>query len=80
KKKKANQIVSVCSDIDFDAVPKFFACLFLFESSSVPTTLPPAYDVYPLSFLHDVGSYTVKYCVTIDFLPLPPFHTFSFCF
>src|SRR5699024_2864709 len=32
----------------FDADPKFFACLVRFESSSVPTTLPTAYDVYPL--------------------------------
>src|SRR5258708_34977932 len=30
------------------ADPKFFACLVRFESSSVPTTLPTAYDVYPL--------------------------------
>src|SRR5438552_5538983 len=34
--------------ISFDADPKFFACLVRFESSSVPTTLPTAYDVYPL--------------------------------
>src|SRR2546422_2050717 len=27
---------------------KFFACLVRFESSSVPTTLQTAYDVYPL--------------------------------
>src|SRR5438093_13016622 len=36
------------ADIAFDADPKFFACLVRFESSSVPTTLPTAYDVYPL--------------------------------
>src|SRR5262249_22237259 len=45
----ANQVVSVGADIAFDADPKFFACLVRFESSSVPTTLPTAYDVYPLS-------------------------------
>src|SRR5687767_5036100 len=39
----ANQVVSVGADIAFDADPKFFACLFRFESSSVPTTLPTAY-------------------------------------
>src|SRR2546423_6012350 len=39
---------SVGADIAFDADPKFFACLVRFESSSVPTTLPTAYDVYPL--------------------------------
>src|SRR5947209_3351254 len=44
----ANQVVSVGADIAFDADPKFFACLVRFESSSVPTTLPTAYDVYPL--------------------------------
>src|SRR5438034_522538 len=44
----ANRVVSVGADIAFDADPKFFACLVRFESSSVPTTLPPAYDVYPL--------------------------------
>src|SRR5206468_12421175 len=44
----ANQVVSVGADIAFDADPKFFACLVRFESSSVPTNLPTAYDVYPL--------------------------------
>src|SRR5438132_937052 len=62
----------VCSDIDFDADPKFFACLVRFESSSVPTTLPTAYDVYPLDGRHDGGYYTVKDCVTIDVLPRTP--------
>src|SRR5690606_36846545 len=42
------QVVSVGADIAFDADPKFFACLVRFESSSVPSTLPTAYDVYPL--------------------------------
>src|SRR5947209_18998017 len=64
----ANQAVSVGADIAFDADPKFFACLVRFESSSVPTTLPTAYDVYPLDGRHDVGYYTVKDCVIIDFL------------
>src|SRR5207244_12613893 len=40
------------------ADPKFFACLVRFESSSVPTTLPTAYDVYPLDGRHDGGYYT----------------------
>src|SRR5258708_26547685 len=62
----ANQVVSVGADIAFDAGPKFFACLVRFESSSVPTTLPTAYDVYPLDGRHDGGYYTVKDCVTID--------------
>src|SRR5699024_12404415 len=57
---------SVGADIAFDADPKFFACLVRFESSSVPTTLPTAYDVYPLDGRHDGGYYTVKDCVTID--------------
>src|SRR5690606_20675531 len=56
----------------FDAAPKFFACLVRFESSSVPTTLPTAYDVYPLDGRHDGGYYTVKDCVTIDVLPRTP--------
>src|SRR5260370_246173 len=55
-----------------DADPKFFACLVRFESSSVPTTLPTAYDVYPLDGRHDGGYYTVKDCVTIDVLPRTP--------
>src|SRR5207244_5417405 len=59
-------------DIAFDADPKFFACLVRFESSSVPTTLPTAYDVYPLDGRHDGGYYTVKDCVTIDVLPRTP--------
>ncbi len=68
----ANQVVSVGADIAFDADPKFFACLVRFESSSVPTTLPTAYDVYPLDGRHDGGYYTVKDCVTIDVLPRMP--------
>src|SRR5262245_11048087 len=40
--------------------------------SSVPTTLPTAYDVYPLDGRHDGGYYTVKDCVTIDVLPRTP--------
>src|SRR2546421_11342817 len=44
----ANQVVSVGADIAYDADPKFFACLCRFGSSSVPTTLPTAYGVYPL--------------------------------
>src|SRR5205809_381345 len=68
----ANQVVSVGADIAFDADPKFFACLVRFESSSVPTTLPTAYDVYPVDGRHDGGYYTVKDCVTIDVLPRTP--------
>src|SRR5207245_7776525 len=56
----ANQVVSVGADIAFDVDPKFFACLVRFESSSVPTTLPTAYDVYPLDGRHDGGYYTVN--------------------
>src|SRR5207247_3050199 len=67
----ANQVVSVGADIAFDADPKFFACLVRFESSSVPTTLPTAYDVYPLDGRHDGGYYTVMDCVTIDVVLLP---------
>src|SRR5699024_11228536 len=55
----ANQVVSVGADIAFDADPKFFACLVRFESSSVPTTLPTAYDVYPLDGRHDGGYYKI---------------------
>src|SRR5205085_5001401 len=68
----ANQVVSVGADIAFDSDPKFFACLVRFDSSSVPTTLPTAYDVYPLDGRHDGGYYTVKDCVTIDVLPRTP--------
>src|SRR3546814_769365 len=56
----------------FGSYPKFFACLVRFECSSVPTTLPTAYDVYPLDGVHDGGYYTVKDCVTIDVLPRTP--------
>src|SRR2546426_9595482 len=68
----AIQVVSVGAGIDFDADPKFFACLVRFESSSVPTTLPTAYDVYPLDGRPDGGCYTVEDCVTIDVLPRTP--------
>src|SRR2546423_1495561 len=68
----ANRVVSVGADIAFDADPKLLACLVRFESSSVPTALPTAYDVYPLDGRHDGGYYSVKDCVTIDVLPRTP--------
>src|SRR2546430_15381675 len=68
----SNQVVSVGADIAFDADPTFFACLCRFESSSVPTTLPTAYDVYPLDVRPDGVSYTVKDCVTLAVLPRTP--------
>src|SRR2546423_13526069 len=68
----ANQVVSVGADIAFDADPTFFACLGRFESSSVPTTLPTAYDVYPLHRRHDGGYHTVEDSGTIDVLPRTP--------
>src|SRR5438093_962702 len=68
----AYQVVSVGAVISFDSDPNFFACLVRFEYSSVPTTLPTAYDVYPLDGRHDGGYYTVKDCVTIDVLPRTP--------
>src|SRR5262245_54189201 len=58
--------------IVFESDLKFFSCLVRFDSSSVPTTLPTAYDVYPLDGRHDGGYYTVKDCVTIDVLPRTP--------
>src|SRR2546429_7816385 len=60
----ANQGVYVGAGIAFAADPKFFACLVRFEASSVPATLPTAYDVYPLVALHDGGVYSVKDCET----------------
>src|SRR5260221_11549125 len=51
----ANQSVSVGADLAFVSDPKFFACLVRFESFSVPTTLPTAYDGYPLDGRHDAG-------------------------
>src|SRR3989442_13868826 len=68
----ANLFVFVAAYIAFVASPKFFSCLVHFESSLVPTTLPTAYDVYPLYGRHDGGYYTVKECVTIDVLPRTP--------
>src|SRR5256714_12480682 len=59
----ANQVVSVAADIAFESDLDFFACLARFDASSVPTTLPTAYDVYPLDGRHDGGYYTVKDCV-----------------
>src|SRR5258705_11270972 len=44
----ANQDVSVGADIAFDADPKFFGCLVLFECYSVPSPIPNAYRVCPL--------------------------------
>src|SRR5712692_4427393 len=48
----------------------FLHCIQM--DTSVPTTLPTAYDVYPLDGRHDGGYYTVKDCVTIDVLPRTP--------
>src|SRR5256885_13510721 len=76
----SNLVVSVGTYIAFDAVPKFFACLVRFESLSVPTTLPTAYDVYPLDGRHDGVYYTVKDCVTIDVLPRTPGNNVYFFF
>src|SRR5207237_948007 len=75
ERKKRDEIEagkSYCSRRFGGATSKFFACLVRFESSSVPTTLPTAYDVYPLDGRHDGGYYTVKDCVTIDVLPRTP--------
>src|SRR5258705_160852 len=66
------KLVSVVLVFLLNPVLNFFACLVRFESSSVPTTLPTAYDVYPLDGRHDGGYYTVKDCVTIDVLPRTP--------
>src|SRR5690625_3726917 len=71
----ANQVVSVGADIAFDADPKFFACLVRFESSSVPTTLPTASDVYPLDGRHDGAYDTVKVCGTLAVFPCTPGNT-----
>src|SRR5690606_39074770 len=60
------------ADIAFDAEHKCYAWLVRVESSSVPPSLPTAYDVYPLDGRHDGGYYTVKDCVTIDVLPRTP--------
>src|SRR5699024_3889108 len=67
-----NAVCPVGSGTAIDADPKLLACLVLFESSSVPTALPSAYDVYALDGRHDGGYYTVKDCVTIDVLPRTP--------
>src|SRR2546428_11561752 len=65
----ANQVDSVGADIAFDADPKVFACLVRFESSSVPPTLPPAYDVFPLVGRLVGVYYTARTCVLIDAFP-----------
>src|SRR2546426_10341855 len=56
----ANQVVSVGAAIAFDVDPIFFSCLVCFESSSVPTTLPTPYAVYPLAVRLDGGYYTLN--------------------
>src|SRR5436309_15181491 len=48
-----DKVVSVGADIAFDADARFFACLVRLASSSVTTTLPAAYAVYPLDGRHD---------------------------
>src|SRR5260370_35410643 len=58
----ANKFVSVGADMAFDPDPNFFACLFRFESASVPPTLPTAFAVYPLDARHAGCYYTVESC------------------
>src|SRR5699024_10981397 len=76
----SNQFVCVCAYISFDSVPHFFAYFVCFVSSSVPTTLLTAYDAYPLDGSHYGRYYTVKDCVTIDFLPRTPGNNVYVCF
>src|SRR5258708_36244910 len=76
----ANHLVSVGAGIAFDADPTFFACLVRFASSSRATTLPTAYDVYPLVGRHDGGYYTVKDFVPIYVLPRTPVSIVSLAF
>src|SRR5258706_15221856 len=54
-----NEVVFVGADIAFDPDPKFFACLVRFESSSVVTTFPTPYHVYPLLVRPDGGYFPV---------------------
>src|SRR5438445_13340588 len=68
----ANLVVCVGAYVAVDAYSRFVDCVVRCESSSVPTTLPTAYDVYPLDGPHDGGYYTVEDCVTIDVLPRTP--------
>ena len=70
--KTPKHIFTLDADIAFDSYPKYFASLVRVESSSVPTTLPTAYDVYPLDGRLDGGYYTVMDCVTIEVLPRTP--------
>src|SRR5690625_7629723 len=55
--KAANQVVSVGADVAFVADTNFFACLLRFVSSSVPTTLTTASDVYPFVFRYACDYY-----------------------
>src|SRR5690625_5510017 len=55
----ANQVVSVGSDIAFDADPNFFVCLFRFESSAVPTIILTAIVVFPFDVGTGAGVFTV---------------------
>src|SRR5688500_20362212 len=68
----ANHVVSVGADLAFDPDPKSFARLVSCESSSVPTTFPTAYDVYPLNARHDGAYYSVQDSVIIVVLPRTP--------
>src|SRR2546429_468321 len=67
-----NRLLVICKNAYLFATMIMTSVSSPFESSSVPTTLPTAYDVYPLDGRHDGGYYTVKDCVTIDVLPRTP--------
>src|SRR3989440_554576 len=67
-----NEGASVRRETGREPDRNLFACFRRSAPSSVYTTLPTAYDVYPLDGRHDGGYYTVKDCATIDVLPRTP--------
>src|SRR5438309_10833834 len=60
----ADQVVAVGADISFYADPKFFACWFLFDSFSFPTSFTSSYVYLHFARLYISDFYTVTYRFT----------------
>lgn len=70
-----NQVFSVCAHLTGAADLKYWAALVRFESATVPTTVTPIFDLYPIAGTYDNGTYIVKDCCTIPTFPNTPGNT-----
>lgn len=67
--KADNQVFSVCAHLTGAADLKYWAALVRFESATVPTTVTPTFDLFPIAGTYSNGAYIVKDCATIKTFP-----------